>query len=750
MPLRLNLFIADEEGTLTEVEMFKDESVTLTQTLQNIKDISKVFTDFSKTFSVPASKNNNKLFQHFYRYEIDGFTSRQKKEAQLYLNHQLFKKGKVKLETVKLIGNKPHTYNLTFFGEAINMKDFFGEDLIGSLSYLSNFSFQYNAANVIDALQNGIDKTVNVDGQNEQYEDVLVVPLITHTERLTYDSSVNSAGSKNLFVSSSVVQGVPFEQLKPALRVYAIIKAIEDKYNTDKGYSQNIKFSRDFFNKDNLPFYNLYLWLHRKKGGVLEDDSIRQQCKNWHNLGGNTADKNFWRPNVKSSYWVIRQPKNTKNVKISHAIIVTPSGAISSSFDLILEKDGEEHYRQTVKQTDLNHTSVGGSFISFDTGFLNADAGEYTLSISCDVSSTYSIVLKLKETVKKFLGSNNRSVTVDGNVTITTEAEFSANAQLPKITVIDFLTAIFKMFNLIAYQNNTNTIVVQTLDEFYANSTTNYDITEYLDTQTTTVENVLPFAKINFKYKGTKTFLADDHNERFGLEWGSLKFSGDEKVEGKEFKVELPFEHMKFERLLDANTSNTDITTAQFGWHVDDNQQAYLGEPLLFYPVRVTSGTAISVLTSSSVQSSITNYYIPSNSVDLTSSQTINFGAEVSEYFLNPFLSSLFETYYKTYITGIFNVRSRLYKVKAYLPLRIILNLSLADKLIAFDTIFKINSLKTNFTTGVSDLELINEVEDFTVVDSVKHLGDLISKPFITIDSTKLTTDTVEQTIDAN
>ena len=152
MPLRLNLFIADEGGTLTEVEMFKDESVTLTQTLQNIKDISKVFTDFSKTFSVPASKNNNKLFQHFYRYEIDGFTSRQKKEAQLYLNHQLFKKGKVKLETVKLIGNKPHTYNLTFFGEAINMKDFFGEDLIGSLSYLSNFSFEYNAANVIDAL----------------------------------------------------------------------------------------------------------------------------------------------------------------------------------------------------------------------------------------------------------------------------------------------------------------------------------------------------------------------------------------------------------------------------------------------------------------------------------------------------------------------------------------------------------------------------------------------------------------------
>jgi hypothetical protein len=241
MPLTLNLFVATEEGVLTEVELFQDESVTLTQTLQNIKDISKVFTDFTKTFAVPASKNNNKLFEHFYRFEIDGFTSRQKKAAQLYLNHQLFKKGKVKLESVKMKNNAPHTYNLTFFGEAINLKDFLGEDLLGGLSYLSNFSFDYNATNVIAALQNGQDYTINVDGQNEQYDDAIIVPLITHTERLTYDSSSNSAGSKNLFVSSSVVQGCPFEQLKPALRVYTIIKAIEDKYNTVNGYSQDIK-----------------------------------------------------------------------------------------------------------------------------------------------------------------------------------------------------------------------------------------------------------------------------------------------------------------------------------------------------------------------------------------------------------------------------------------------------------------------------------------------------------------------------
>ena len=44
------------------VELFKDESVTITDSIQNVKDIGKVFTAFSKSFSVPASKANNKTF----------------------------------------------------------------------------------------------------------------------------------------------------------------------------------------------------------------------------------------------------------------------------------------------------------------------------------------------------------------------------------------------------------------------------------------------------------------------------------------------------------------------------------------------------------------------------------------------------------------------------------------------------------------------------------------------------------------
>ena len=99
------------------VDMFSDESVTITQSIQNVKDISKIFTDFSKTFSLPASNTNNKIFKHYYNFDITGgFDARKKKSATIELNNLPFKDGKIKLEGVDLKNNKPHTYKITFFG----------------------------------------------------------------------------------------------------------------------------------------------------------------------------------------------------------------------------------------------------------------------------------------------------------------------------------------------------------------------------------------------------------------------------------------------------------------------------------------------------------------------------------------------------------------------------------------------------------------------------------------------------------
>ena len=74
--LTLQVFIENQQ-----LELFKDESVTFTQVLQDVKSIDKIFTDFTRTFNVPASKTNNKIFEHFYDPHIVGFDARTKKDA---------------------------------------------------------------------------------------------------------------------------------------------------------------------------------------------------------------------------------------------------------------------------------------------------------------------------------------------------------------------------------------------------------------------------------------------------------------------------------------------------------------------------------------------------------------------------------------------------------------------------------------------------------------------------------------------
>lgn len=54
-----------------ELDLFNDENIEVNSTIQNIQDISKTFTDFSQSFSIPTSPNNNAIFQHFYQNDTN-------------------------------------------------------------------------------------------------------------------------------------------------------------------------------------------------------------------------------------------------------------------------------------------------------------------------------------------------------------------------------------------------------------------------------------------------------------------------------------------------------------------------------------------------------------------------------------------------------------------------------------------------------------------------------------------------------
>ena len=68
--------------------------------------------------------------------------------------------------------------------------------------------------------------------------------------------------------------------------------------------------------------------------------------------------------------------------------------------------------------------------------------------------------------------------------------------QVPDIKVLDFLKGLFKMFNLTAFLDSSDRVVVKTLNDFYDDSTTTHDITKYIVKDEHTVSEALPVSGV--------------------------------------------------------------------------------------------------------------------------------------------------------------------------------------------------------------------------------------------------------------
>ena len=660
------------------VELFKDETVSLTQTLKNAREVDKIFTEFTKTFTVPASKSNNKIFKHYYNFDIDGgFDARIKKAATIELNSYPFKDGKIKLEGVSLKDNKPYTYKITFFGNTVNLKDLLGEAKLNQLFSLNSLSPNYNFLTILNALQ--ADPATND----------LITPLITSgasgvtQSRLYYDSGNHGTADGNLYYHTgggTNANGVLWSDLKFALRVDKIVQAITASY-------PSLVFSNDFFTSSNLPYYNLFMWLHRKKGSVKSEESLDF-----------TRLVNFWTATTGTNASMI----NTSTFKITNSkatgATLTLNKPIATRYDIIVKRNGQTIEAES-NITDLNKVIT----VSGNVG------DEFTVTINYNLFSVFNFV-----SWTTIVTSGSTETFSTGFFSATSEFQFIITSEIPDIKIIDFLTGLFKMFNLVAFVEQSGNISVKTLDSFYTGGS-NYDISQYIDVNSSEVNVALPYKEIVFGYKDNKTFLAANHTQQFSYTWAKESYNNNESLDGGIYKVELPFAHFKYERIVDVDTSlNTPI---QWGYSVDDNQEPYIGLPFLFYPIKVTSSSfPISFLQplSSPTYVDLENYNVPSNSLYLdpaTGKDNINFKNEINEYSGNTsFTDTLFEKYYSNYIGNIFNNKNRLTKVTAYLPLKILLNFTLADRFDINGQRYKINSIKTNLQDGKSEIELLNEL----------------------------------------
>jgi len=646
------LYIKDTYGDYQKVDLFDDETISVTSKIQDIRDISKVFTDYSQSFTLPASKTNNKIFAHFYNYFIEGQTSgtqevgvfdaRTKKDAIIEINYTPFRRGKIVLNGVKMKDNKPYAYNITFYGNTVNLKDLFGDDKLESLEWLNNFTHEWNNSKVKEGFRLGLS---TFDTLSEI--DAIIYPLITPTKRLFYNSSNNDSNtlSGNIaYNAGSPYRGVDYTDLKPAVKLESVIDAIEDKYG--------IEFTDDFFysSSENV-LDGLYMWLSREKGGIGATDNDAENILNSFTYSSGTGLSSFV-PND-TVYFSDSGNLTNSNLNCTQYYSYFFPNYNDFTFNLSITTTSSLDY--TVKIIDKNNNDEVLSEFSGLNGsqtlrldLTGRKQRTYSLQwiVVANTAFTATASIEIIERIKRIRGGIIQT-TYTGVYTpssISPVVSIVPTERVPDIKVYDFMTGLFKMFNLTAYYVDDESdadfgkIRVLPLDDFYDDNPQIFDITKYVDSSETDIDATIPFSEIEFKYKDPKTLLMLQHKEAFNDIFGDSEYAPKEVDRGKPYKVELPFEHLKFERLEDEDTG--DLTEYQWGYSAGDNfkpestatpptgdYDSVLTAPILFYGIRRTnlSSTPLSWL-EGSTHTDLTSYWMPSNSNEVVSNDVVKSG----------------------------------------------------------------------------------------------------------------------------
>ena len=677
---------------LKRVDLFDDESITITDSILNVRDIKKIFTPFSQQFTLPASQTNNKIFRHYENSDVvNSFDARYRSDSLIKLNGIDYKKGQILFKSVELKDNSPHSYKVVFYGDTAELKSILAEDQLSSLSSLNQFNFDLTDFNVLMRFSN---YTGTVTPQPDIQDDI-IYPLITHTKNMRYTNEG--------YRDNKTGEALNESDIKPAIKVQKVIQAISEKY-------PQLKFVNGFFNSTR--FSKLYMWLHKNEGFISNVDegggarTIRRQLYQ-RPTPTDPTDWEFWAGNdlrmlYSRDYSVNGGPLLQYEI---NWYINSPDASATFQCRVIDNNTGNilvDEERSGGQNTGIQVT-IGGQW-----GAPNEYDLTFEVDVENDLNFSQNLVIHKKRRSNLYWGPWNtidtgRYRTPQIDVTNIYEVPF----QMPKYKIIDFLSNLFKMFNLVVYRVGDEIRVEEA--SWWSTIGNSYDITRYCDMSTSTVERLFQFKNMKFDFKSKKSFLIQYSDELQGNQFAQESY-GNDSFDGTDYNVEVDFEKMMYERLT--NEDNGDLSNIGQGAMIDKKFEPTIGKPLLFY-TELTNANGQFYLGNNIVN----QYQRPTQlgpynswSSDRTS---LNFGVESDEY-IQAIVGNgdnLFSEGYLDYVENGFNPNSRMLKVSAYLPLGLVTTYKMNDTFVINNKPYRINKIKTNLLTNKTDLELYNKQE---------------------------------------
>ena len=686
----VNLFI---NGEL--LDQYADESVDIVSSVLDVSDITKNTGDYSKSFTVPASKNNNRLFKHWYNASIDnGFDARSKVEGSIDIDGVPFKLGKWRLNKCNIVKGRLESYTINFFGNLPNISDTIGEDMLSDLAF-PTLNHEWTSDNVIDGLEGDL---LNGD----------IVYTLMANKRYFYNShsGAHDVNDTTINISSAAstshATGVVWSDLRPSVKLSKIIDAIETRYNSFI-YDNPIVFSRDFFST--TEFEKQYLWLKA-------DDRVA--------IGGGEEIVDF----TTGSETYIKLDTNVgtfvtdiaTNTRFAIGNKITPASGYEDVPYTFIVRNADTN--EDVYAWDRTQWGNGDGIISIGTR-LFSPSGTTTFNFTWHVKSNAKIEFTSEVAIVKQVGVVLSPSDVTTGAAQTLVNEVVIGDEMPELKIVDFLKGIFNMFKLVAIPKDDGSIYVNTLDSYYAQGQ-RYDATKYIDFAKFDVDRGELLKRIAFEFEEPSTILNMEFKKRAadGQGYGASLVNVYESltpkklIDGDTLEVKLPFEQIYFERLVEQDDAivgtNTNIQT---GVILDDNLNQVVPKAVLHYtskqdisatPIRFVNDLAADVVLNTSL-------VIPIHHFGPIAPVYANlFEAEFSNFTGESLVNNLYSIHYKDYVTAIFELKRRTFMYTANLPIQIVTRLELNDVIAIGQIDYRINKYSYNLLNGLTKLELIN------------------------------------------
>jgi hypothetical protein len=683
MKVALYIYIGEVSKRL---DLFDDEKITINSSIQNVNDISKVFTDYSSSFTVPASDNNNEIFRHWYENSLDdGYNQNLRYPGYIEIDTQVFRTGKWQLESSSINSNRVEDYKITFYGNLVSLSDKFREEKLKDIIELNDYTISYSGPAVKSLIETTADENI-------------LFPLISSQRVWQYGGGGNQDISHN-------PGHIHYYELFPALKIARIFDAIESRYG--------VTFNGNFLTQSR--FTKAYMWLKNRDvfnplstrlltsyTPVIEGHNYLTFNANSFNINPEVIDElNSFLP---TGYYFVAGNSYTFTFSSSTTYVIS------------IFNNGFFVYNVTGTGTSVNFTIP------------NYVGGIYEVYLSTTTTVNYSNGITSE--IYGYDDENNilSTLTTAGVGGGVSNSNLDLPSFMPDMKVSDFFSSILKMFNLTAFSfDETNYTLEQLENWYYLGNIKNYS--EYCVTDFE-YDRIKPYKKINFSYEKSESVLNRGYYDNASKEYGDLEYQFNN--DGSDYSIKLPFENIYFNKFPSTNI--------QVAYSLNKELNPYIPKPIILY--QYENASCNFKFNNGSSTSTITHYNVFGQDVKYQDVQhTLNWGIEFSTYNLTTIENSLFNDYYFDYLNNLYSLKSRMVKVSMRLPYSELLALRLNDRIVIRDKRYIINSYSTDLDTFVSKFELIQDFRPIQLSNSVLRSTNNTAKVlrFDTVSNEQLT-----------